>query len=238
MTFKKKFILLANMLLCATLFCACEKGGANPKDSNEKWEDAYKEIVRNMESYLADPYIFRYGTDWVNSDSYIGYIGIHDFNDDNIPELIIGDGVSVGIFTYDSGIVKKIADLYEPEDWGCINGVCYKNNTIILTNSGSNGSCYVCFTYDDGEKFLRGGKYVIGIYDEYNPDVAIINEKVTTEEEFREQFNIKDLLDNSSIPRSRIKKDNGITTSLVINVFEGDDEYILIEDLDFNAIIW
>lgn len=32
MTFKKKFILLANMLLCAALFCACEKEGENPKN--------------------------------------------------------------------------------------------------------------------------------------------------------------------------------------------------------------
>lgn len=64
---KKKFILLVLMLLCAFLFCVCGK-----KEKNQyivpKWEDAYKEIVRNMESYLADPYILRQETDRVNSD--------------------------------------------------------------------------------------------------------------------------------------------------------------------------
>ena len=151
MKLKKKIILIANVMLCAALFCACGKAGENQKDSNGKWEDAYKEIVRNMESYLADPYILRQEQERADNDSCIGYIGIHDFDDDSVPELIIGDDVSVGIFTYDNGSVKKIADLYEPEDWGCINGVHYKDNTVILINSGSDGSCYVCLSCHDGE---------------------------------------------------------------------------------------
>lgn len=59
MKIKKKVILMVNVMLCAALFCACGKEESNQRDSNENWEDAYKEIVRNMESYLADPYIFR-----------------------------------------------------------------------------------------------------------------------------------------------------------------------------------
>lgn len=259
---KRNIILLVNMLLCATLFCACGKDkedqyivpeneetmtggdvsgmpvGGDMHKINVGWEEAYKEVVRCMESYLADPYISRQEPYWVDSNLYIGYIGIHDFDDDNVPELIIGDDVSVGIFTYYNGMVKKIADLYEPESWGCINGVHYKNNTVILTNNGSDGSCYVCFTYDDGEGLARGGEYVIGIYDEYNPDVAIINEHVTTGEEFRKRFDLIELLDNSSIPRSRIIKDDGITTALELNIFEGDDEYIMTENLNFNVIEW
>ncbi len=71
---KKNFILLVNMLLCVALSCACGKEGENqyivleseetmtdgdasevpvedhmPK-INREWEDAYKEIVRNMDS--------------------------------------------------------------------------------------------------------------------------------------------------------------------------------------------
>ncbi|NBJ94660.1 hypothetical protein [Parablautia muri] len=148
---KKKFFLIANVMLCAALLGACGKGKENQKDSNEKWEDAYKEIVRNMESYLADPYSFRQESEWANSDACIGYIGTHDFDDDGVPELIIGDDKSIGIFACEGGMVKKIADLYEPEEWGRINGVQYKDNTIILINSGSDGSCYVCFSYQDGE---------------------------------------------------------------------------------------
>ena len=74
MKLKKKIILIANVMLCAALFCACGKAGENQKDSNGKWEDAYKEIVRNMESYLADPYILRQEQERADNDSCIGYI--------------------------------------------------------------------------------------------------------------------------------------------------------------------
>lgn len=227
---KKNFLLLVNILLCVILLGACGKENENPHIVPE-WEDAYKEIVRNMESYLADPYIFRQELNQVNSDFCIGYIGIHDFDDDSVPELIIGDDVSLGIFTYDNGIVKKISDLYEPEDWGYINGVYYKDNTIILINSGSDGSCYVCLSYHDGE-------YITGVFDEYNPDMATVNEKEVTEEEFKMWFDLAELLDDSSIPRSRIKKENGIVIAFVIDVLQKEDEYILTEDLDFGAIKW
>ena len=95
---KKKFILPVHMLLCVILFCVCGKEEESQYIVPE-WEDAYKEIVRNMESYLADPYVLRQELKQVNSDSYIGYIGIHDFDNDGVPELIIGDTVSIGIFT-------------------------------------------------------------------------------------------------------------------------------------------
>ena len=34
MKLKKKVILIANVMLCAALFCACGKAGENQKDSN------------------------------------------------------------------------------------------------------------------------------------------------------------------------------------------------------------
>lgn len=227
---KKKFILMIPMLLCVTLFCSCGKEKENQYIVPE-WEDVYKEIIRNMESYLADPYIFRQEPDWANSDICIGYIGIHDFNDDGVPELIIGDAVSIGIFTCEDSMTKKIADLYEPEDWGYIGGVYYRENTIILVNSGSDGSCYVCLSCYDGE-------YVTGVYDEYKPQTAVINGKEVTEEEFKKQFDLVGLSRDSSIPRSRIKKEDGIVTALVIDAFQKEDEYILIDDLDFSTIEW
>ena len=45
-------------------------------------------------------------------------------------------------------------------------------------------------------------------------------------------------MDDSSIPRSRIKKENGIVIAFVIDVLQKEDEYILTEDLDFGAIKW
>ena len=227
---KKKFILLVHMLLCVTLLGACGKEEESQYIVPE-WEDAYKEIVRNMESYLADPYVLRQELKQVNSDSCIGYIGIHDFDDDSVPELIIGDDISIGIFIYEDGMAKKIADLYEPEVWGCINGVHYRENTIILVNNGSDGSCYVCLSYHDGE-------YVMGVFDEYNLDTATVNGKEVTEEEFKMRFDLVGLSRDSSIPRSRMKKEDGIVTALVIDVFQKEDEYTLIEDLDFGTIEW
>ncbi len=160
-----------------------------------------------------------------------GHIGIHDFDDDGVPELMIGDGISIGIFIYEDGMAKKIADLYEPEVWGCINGAHYRENTIILVNNGSDGSCYVCLSYHDGE-------YVTGVFDEYNPDTATVNGKEVTEEEFKKWFDIAGLSRDSSIPRSRMKKEDGIATILVIDAIRQEDEDILIEDLDFGAIKW
>lgn len=128
-------------------------------------------------------------------------------------------------------MAKKIADLYEPEDWGGINGVHYRENTIILVNSGSDGSCYVCLSCYDGE-------YVMGVYDEYKPQMAVINGKEVTEEEFKKWFDTAGLSRDSSIPRSRIKKEDGIVTALAIDAIQKEDEYILIEDLDFGTIEW
>ena len=225
---KKKFILLVPMLLCVIMLGACGKERENQYIVPE-WEDAYKEIVRNMESYLTDPYALRQELDQANSDSCIGYIGIHDFDDDGVPELMIGDGVSIGIFTYEDGMAKKIADLYEPEVWGGINGVHYRENSIILVNSGSDGSCYVCLSYYDGE-------YVTGVYDEYHPQTAIVNGKEVMEKEFKKRFDLSGLSKDSSIPLSRIKKEDGIVTALLIDAFQKEDEYILMEDLDLGTI--
>ncbi len=128
-------------------------------------------------------------------------------------------------------MAKKIADLYEPEDWGGINGVHYRENTIILVNSGSDGSCYVCLSCYDRE-------YVTGVYDEYKPQMAVISGKEVTEEEFKKWFDTAGLSKDSSIPRSRIKKEDGIVTALAIDAIQKEDEYILIDDLDFGTIEW
>ncbi len=68
--------------------------------------------------------------------------------------------------------------------------------------------------------------------------MAAVNGKEVTEEEFQKQFNIAGLSKDSSIPRSRIKKEDGIVTALVIDAFRKEDKYILIEDLDFGTIKW
>lgn len=77
----------------------------NMPEDNTKWEEAYKVIISAIEDNLADPYFFR------DSLSLYVYIGIHDFETDGTPELVIGDGISAAVFTYMEGQVQKIADL-------------------------------------------------------------------------------------------------------------------------------
>ncbi len=71
---EKKFNLRIHMLLCVTLFCACGEEEENQYIVPE-WEDACKEMVRNMESDSADPYVFRQESDRADSDFCVGYIG-------------------------------------------------------------------------------------------------------------------------------------------------------------------
>ena len=52
------------------------------------------------------------------------------------------------------------------------------------------------------------------------------------------RFDLVGLSRDSSIPRSRMKKEDVIVTALVIDAIRQEDEYILIEDLDFSAIKW
>lgn len=186
--------------------------------AGESWEDAYISIIYDIDSNLADPYNYN-----LKSNGNV-YLGIHDFNNDDIPELIIGDSVSAAVFTYENGNAVKITDLYEPEDWGGINGLYYKDNHIVLVNNGSWGSGYVCFTYDEGE-------YVIGVYDDYNPDKGVINGNQVTGEVFRQQFNLAELTNNSRIEYSKITKENEII--LAVN-----GESTTIDNLDFRLLEW
>lgn len=185
---------------------------------NSSWQKEYKNIICNIEDNLVDPYSLRSGLR-----PYV-YIGAHDFDSDNIPELIVGDGISIAVFTYTEGAVQKIADLYEPKTMSSINGLHYKNNNIILVSAGSDGCCYVCFTCNNGD-------YIIGTYNEYNPDKAIINEIEVTREEFENSFDLAELLNNSRV--AYIPKNS--ETEVLLEIA---GESIPVEELDFNLIMW
>lgn len=60
-----------------------------------------------------------------------------------------------------------------------------------------NRQYYVCLSCHDGE-------YITGVFDEYNPETVTVNGKEVAEEEFKMWFDLAELLDSSSIPRSRI----------------------------------
>ena len=155
------------------------------------WQDAYKNIISNIQSNLADPYNF------ISEFGFNGcaYVGIHDFDKNDIPELIMGSSTSVTVFTYEEGKAEKVAELYETEDWGGINYLCYKDNHLVLMSCGNGenaGNGYVCFTYEQGE-------YITGFYDDYQPDKATINGESVSKEEFLLQFDILKLKENNHI---------------------------------------
>ena len=137
-----------------------EKAPSYAEDA-DNWKHSYREIITHMRDNLADQYNLR--STW----NQFMYLAIHDFNYDNVPELIIGDNVVMAVFSCEDGEVVKIADLYEPEEWGGINGLYYCDNTLILRSDGSDGSGYVCFTFSEGE-------YVTGICDDDMDTRAVI----------------------------------------------------------------
>lgn len=191
------------------------------------WQDAYKNIIKNIQSNLADPYNF------LSEFGFYGqaYVGIHDFDNNNIPELIIGSVTAVTVFTYEEGKAKKVADLYEPEEWGGINYLCYKDNHLVLMSCGNGenaGDGYVCFTYEQGE-------YITGFYFDYHPDEAVINGEPVSKEEFLLQFDVLKLKENDHIEFNW--KNNAIAYCKVNDEDEillaGNDEWIAMDDLDF-----
>lgn len=204
----------------------CSKVETSNKSSDE-WEAAYRNILCDIESNLADPYHFNSEYGCFNGDVYVG---IHDFDKNDIPELIIGDSSSVSVFTYEKGKAEKVADLYETEEWGGLNFLCYKANHLVLTSCGNGGvdylggNGYVCFTFDKGE-------YITGFYCDYHPDEALINGKQVSAEAFRQQFDLAELRENSNIAYSRVNDNNEIALA-------DDDKWIAIDDLDFSLIEW
>ncbi len=154
MTKKLHFMVVALMSILALAACSVTEVDNSTNFEEEKivsddpkkvdsismdktWEEVYKAILCDIDSNLIDPY------GWQLDSNGDVYLGIHDFNGDNVPELIIGDSVAIAVYTYEKGNAVKVADLYEPEEWGGINGLYYKDNHLILVNNGSGGSCYL-----------------------------------------------------------------------------------------------
>lgn len=196
----------------------------------EQWQASYRDIISNIDNIiLADPCDLRKGLR-----KYF-YIGIHDFDDNDVPELIIGDTVSIAIFTYENNTSKKIADLYEPEHWGGINGLRFIDNKLFLSNNGSDGSGYVGFTYDKGE-------YLTGIYDDYSPERAYINDKKVSGEEFRQLFNLTEFVQGKN-NKMIIPPENCIIERIIIEdenreILIIKEEEIEIDNLDFSILQW
>ena len=195
----------------------------NESEQEDSWQSAYKDIVNNSKYYLTDPYHLR-GENGLNL--WI-YIGIHDFNDDNVPELILGDSISMSIFTYDHNTVEKVIDLYEPDGWYSINGLYYNNNCLTLVSNGSEGSGYVGLTYQEG-------KYMTGFHDDYTPAMSILNEENTTYEEFEKIFHTEKLEDSSKIPLIKMSIDKN---EISLELKDGESA-VPLKTLDLKELTW
>lgn len=151
---------------------------ANQSEGNTgNWQEAYLDIICNIQDYLVDVDDSRRIPEIYDPMDIWGYLGIHDFDGDNIPELIAGDTITLAVFTFYQGRAEKLADLYFPDMVWCINGVQFKDHSVSVTCAGSDGCDYVNFGFLDGE-------YKLGLYSEYDEQSdEIINGKVSTLEE-------------------------------------------------------
>lgn len=180
--------------------------------TEEEWTAAYKEVLSNIDEYLVDPYEYFPINNWV-------YIGLHDYDSDSVPELLIGGSASAAIFTYEEGTAVKLIDLYLTESWGGINGIYFNNNCLVLINNGSDGSGYTCFTN-------YNGTYVSGFYDDYSPEDSLLNNEPATREEVEQYLGFKEL--TNSLSRYEQTVESGI-------IYFDD---VSLENLDLNEFFY
>lgn len=195
--------------------------------SGATWQDVYRQII------LSDPrnYLAVELSPEINMEDRQLYLGIHDYDCDGTPELIIGDSWAAAVFTYADGQAKKLANLCIPNTVWCINGLHARGNSISVHCDGAGGGDFVNFGFGDGE-------YVLGIYtglsNDYDP--PLINGKTGT----IDQMNRIYPTDYASYSEDDLKE-------MVHLVRKGDDWTIhlpsgeivtLDESFDFGRFLW
>lgn len=120
------------------------------REKEAAWQRAYLYVICNMQEYLADPCHSRSDSEMYNPMDQWVYLGLHDFDGDGIPELLAGDTITMAVFTFAGGRVEKLADLYDPNvACGCIDGVCFKENSVSVSCGSLGGSSLVKFGFRD-----------------------------------------------------------------------------------------
>lgn len=192
--------------------------------SGTSWQEVYKQILlSDPSSYLMDADV------GFNPEDRLLYLGIHDFDSNGFPELIIGDACSAAVFTYVNGEAQKLADLCIPDLVWCINGLYASGNSVSVQCNGAGGSNFVNFGFLDGE-------FVLGIYTELCSDYAppVINGEPGTLAQMNQIYPT----DYSSFPQEDRKE-------LVRLVHEDDNwviyspsRVVLDESFDFEKFLW
>lgn len=199
------------------------------------WQNAYLEIICHMQDYLAIPYSPDGSNDRNNPDLYnpsdnLIYLGIHDFDNDTIPELLLGDSLTMAAFTFTNGSIQKLADLYFPDILWCINGVLFNGNSVSIQCAGSDGCDFVNWGYLDGE-------YKLGLYSQLCPELPItINGSIGTLEDINQIYSTDytKVTEEEYRKRLRLLNKDGLWSLR----FESGEEYILDSNFDYNLITW
>ena len=211
------------------------------------WQSAYLEIICHMEDYLPlnltypDLKDYRKNSTHYDSDHKEGYAGIHDFDGDDVPELLAGDFKGMGVFTFSDGKVEKLADLCWPDyyTW-CINEADFKDNSISLICAGSTGCWFVCFGFVEGE--YRLGRYYENapnpeLKDDLFTDVTL-NGEPSTREEMDKIYNTNWYeRDHETECRKKVEIINRDGT-WVLKYRLSEEEFELNQDFDFELIRW
>lgn len=199
----------------------------------QTWQSAYLEIICHLQDYLV-PLYEPNGTDtrcYDDPNNQEIYLGLHDFDEDGMMELIAGDTWALAVFTYKDGQVEKIEDLYYPDVVWCVNGVYFKDNSISVVCSGAGGSDFVNFGYQEGE-------YVLGLYSEINmPSVVMINGKESNLEEMNRIYTLNWDERSEAERKEWIRMVNENGTWIFKDRF-GEKLALDINDFDFNLIMW
>lgn len=171
----------------------------------------------------------RENPDLFNSEDRWIYLGIHDFDKDETPELIIGDDISLAVFTFRDGLGEKIADLYYPDTVWCVNGVYFNDGRLNVQCNGAGVSTFVNFGFIDGG-------YVLGLYDEMTNSDVIINGEVASLEEMNQIYPLNSGEISSEERRKKIRMiyENGEW----VVYFSSGDNITVDASFDFERVLW
>ena len=140
------------------------------------WQEAYRDVIYNFPDNMMDlnnPYATRDTSDWTNAEKYM-YLGILDFDADGTPELLIGDTVSLAVFTFRNGRVEKCTEVILPNGFNKIDDVGFKENAVIVNCYGASAFGYAAVTY-------RDGKWINATCSNEDGEIFINGEKATSE---------------------------------------------------------
>ena len=117
------------------------------------WQEAYRDVIYNFPDNMTDlnnPYATRDTSDWTNTEKKL-FLGILDFDADGTPELLIGDTVSLAVFTYRNEKVEKCTEVILPNGFNRIDDAGFKENAVIVNCYGASAFGHAAVTYRDGK---------------------------------------------------------------------------------------